>query len=79
MTFNIPTSFPVVLENLNWTPITLGITLLAVLVGWFLPRYGAALWYRGKMDTLRDDSAVCHFPALQFKALPQLLDYGLLI
>lgn len=62
MSFTMPTSYPVALENLNWTPITLGATLLAVLVGWFMPRYGAALWYRGKTHTLTDDTAVSLIP-----------------
>jgi hypothetical protein len=60
--FIMPTSYPIVLDNLNWTPITLGVTLLAVLVGWFMPRYGAAMWYHGKSHTLADDTAVSVLP-----------------
>ncbi|CAL8466365.1 g5901 [Coccomyxa elongata] len=57
VSFIMPTSYPVALENFNWTPVTLGAALLAVLVGWFMPHYGAAKWYHGKSHTLADDTA----------------------
>ncbi|BDA51279.1 Amino-acid permease BAT1 homolog [Coccomyxa sp. Obi] len=57
VSFIMPTSYPVALESFNWTPVTLGAALLAVLVGWFMPRYGAAVWYHGKTHTLIDDTA----------------------
>ena len=47
-------SYPVTDANLNWTPVTVGIVMAAVLVAWYLPKYGAATWYRGKAHTLPD-------------------------
>lgn len=52
--FLLPASYPVTTVNLNWTPITVGIVLILVLVAWFLPKYGARHWYRGKAHTLDD-------------------------
>ncbi|EIE25066.1 putative GABA-specific permease [Coccomyxa subellipsoidea C-169] len=52
--FLLPTSYPVTDANLNWTPVTVGIVMAAVLVAWYLPKYGAATWYRGKSHTLPD-------------------------
>lgn len=70
----MPTSYPVALGNFNWTPVTLGAALLAVLVGWFMPRYGAAKWYHGKSHTLADDTAVSVFPRVGIKIPSELID-----
>ena len=52
--FLLPMSYPVTDANLNWTPVTVGIVMSAVLLAWYLPKYGAATWYRGKSHTLPD-------------------------
>jgi hypothetical protein len=53
--FIIPTTYPVMFSNFNWTPVTVGIALLIVLGAWFLPKCGALHWYHGKSHTVRED------------------------
>jgi hypothetical protein len=62
----IPTSFPVNLQNLNWTIVIVGVVLLLVLAAWFFPVLGARTWYRGKAHTLPNANIVrCPPPAAQ--------------
>ncbi|CAL8461965.1 g1496 [Coccomyxa elongata] len=50
---SMPTKLPVTFRDLNWTPISLGLVILAVLISWSLPGIGARHWFRGKNHTLR--------------------------
>ena len=56
--FVLPTSYPVNIANLNWTPVTVALVLAGVLLAWFAPGCGARLWYHGKAHTLENTSVV---------------------
>ena len=45
-------------STFNWTPVMVGLILGAVLLVWFLPRYGAQYWYHGRAHLLPDTSVV---------------------
>ncbi len=53
---------PVVVSSFNWTPVMVGLILGAVLLVWYLPRYGAQYWYHGKAHLLPDTSVVSFYP-----------------
>ena len=56
--FCLPQVTPVVVSSFNWTPVMVGLILGAVLLVWYLPRYGAQYWYHGKAHLLPDTSVV---------------------
>ena len=62
-----------VVSSFNWTPVMVGLILGAVLLVWYLPRYGAQYWYHGKAHLLPDISIVSPAPLECYKgghALP---------
>jgi hypothetical protein len=56
--FALPRELPVTWENLNWTPVTVGVALLVMLAAWYMPACGVRHWYHGKAHTLEDPSEV---------------------
>ena len=62
--FCLPQVLPVVVSSFNWTPVMVGLILGAVLLVWYLPRYGAQYWYHGKAHLLPDTSVVSFPPHL---------------
>jgi len=48
----LPGQLPVTTDNLNWTPITVGIALTVIFGAWYFPKWGASNWYKGKSHTL---------------------------
>lgn len=49
----LPSQLPVTTDNLNWTPITVGIALSVIFAAWYLPFWGARNWYSGTRRTQR--------------------------
>ncbi|BDA41316.1 Amino-acid permease BAT1 [Coccomyxa sp. Obi] len=49
----LPSQLPVTTDNLNWTPITVGIALAVIFAAWYLPVWGARNWYSGTRRTKR--------------------------
>lgn len=49
----LPSQLPVTTDNLNWTPITVGIALVVIFAAWYLPYWGARHWYSGTRRTKR--------------------------
>ena len=56
----MPTSYPVDISNINWTPVTVGAALLLVLGGWYLPWCRVWQCHHGKARTLGCACAVSH-------------------
>ena len=56
--FCLPDDIPVAISTFNWTPVMLGIIFGAVLLIWYMPRFGARYWYHGKAHLLPDTGIV---------------------
>ena len=67
----LPRELPVTWENLNWTPVTVGVALAVMLAAWYLPACGVRLWYHGKAHTLPDARPV-RFAGPPCRAAPSL-------
>lgn len=48
----LPTSYPIDVQNLNYSPIALGGTILLSLIFWWMPGIGAIKWFKGPVRNI---------------------------